>query len=917
VPEPRIVHLVPHTHWDREWYLPFQSFRLRLVGLIDRLLGYMDADERFVFTLDGQLATVDDYLEVRPEAEERIRSLVEAGRLAIGPWHVLMDEFLVSGESIVRNLELGLARAEALGGALSVGYLPDQFGHVAQMPQILHRAGIDDAAVWRGVPAEIDRHVFRWTAPDGSAVRAEYLPQGYWNAAHLLAIPDRVAAKVKLLDETLRPFFGDDEVLALYGTDHAEPSAELVELVVAANAADNGYRLDLTTLAGYFSHVRGTDGGQTGDSPASVPGTRLEWTGELRSGARANLLPGVVSARIDLKVACARAERLLERYAEPLQALWGERWPSPLLELAWRRVIESSAHDSICGCSADAVCRQVLVRLEEAEQIAAGLAGEAAATVARRVPRGWTAVLNPSPHPRSELVEVDVAVPEDWEDVSLALPDGTPIATQELGRSEPLVLTRDVRGGEIPAFLERRLHGREIFGRQLNGFTVDHDAGRPRLTLAVGDEPDPAWLDVDEVRAEIALACGAAADELWQVRAVAPARRRLAAIVSAPPLGWTAVRPSRAGSSPDASVRAEGRRLWSDLLEVEVADDGTLRVNGVDGVARVVDGGDFGDTYNYAPPRLDAIVDRPESVAVEVASPGPLRGELVVRRSYRWPAGVRDDGTARTEETVPIDVETRVELRAGEPFVRLRVSFDNRCRDHRVRLHVPLPRRASGSSAEGQFAVVERALTVQGGFGETPVPTFPARGFVSAGGMAALLEHVLEYEVVDGRELALTILRSTGLISRNEHPWREDPAGPEVEVPDAQLIGQRSVALALFPHAGSWAEGKVADAAEGFQHPFLTAHGAAGAEDAAAGEEAGLTIRGEGVAMTSLRRRDGWLELRLLGQGSEPASASVTGDFREAREADLRGRPGPSVDVLDGRLSLPIGAWELRTLQLR
>jgi hypothetical protein len=131
------VKVVPHTHWDREWYLPFQSFRLRLVGLVDRLLDFMEADHRYRFTLDGQLATVEDYLEIRAEAEARIRRLVEAKRLAVGPWQVLMDEFFVSGETIIRNLEQGLRRGDELGGAMRVGYLPDMFGHVAQMPQIL------------------------------------------------------------------------------------------------------------------------------------------------------------------------------------------------------------------------------------------------------------------------------------------------------------------------------------------------------------------------------------------------------------------------------------------------------------------------------------------------------------------------------------------------------------------------------------------------------------------------------------------------------------------------------------------------------------------------------------------------------------------------------------------------------------
>ena len=922
---PRVIHLVPHTHWDREWYLPFQSFRLRLVGLIDRLLALMEADERFVFTLDGQLATVDDYLEVRPEAEGRIRDLVRAGRLAVGPWHVLMDEFLVSGESMIRNLQLGLTRAEELGGELAVGYLPDQFGHVAQMPQILRRAGIEHAAVWRGVPAAIDKHAFRWVAPDGSAVRAEYLPQGYWNAAHLLALPDRVPAKVRLLDEAMRPFFGDDDVLAMYGTDHAEPDPDLVALVAAANGAENGHRLELTTLAGYFSHVEGTDGGQTGDSPGTVPGqtgdrrgtdpgTGLEWTGELRSAARANLLPGVVSARVDLKAACARAERLLERYAEPLHALWGDSWPRPLLDLAWRRVIESSAHDSICGCSADAVCRQVLVRLEEAEQIAAGLTDDAANALGGRAPHGSTVVVNPSPNDRADLVELDLAIPDDWEDVSLELPDGTLLATQELGRNEPMVLARELRGADVPPFLARRLHGRELFGRQLNGFALDADGDRPRLTLVVGDEPDPAWLDVDELRAEIELATNASPEERWLVRALSPPRRRLAALVPAPALGWTCVRPVPRATGVDTAVRAEGRRLVGDLVDVEVAEDGTLRVGGVEGVARIVDGGDYGDTYNYAPPESDTFVDGPESVSLEVAAAGPLRAELVVRRRYRWPVGLRDDGAARAEETAPADVETRIELRAGEPFVRVRVSFDNPSRDHRVRLHVPLRSEATGSSAEGQLAVVERGLEAEGGFGEAAVATFPARGFVSAGGIAVLLEHVVEYEVVDRRELALTLLRSSGLISRNENRWREDPAGPEIAVPDAQLLGPRTTALAILPHDGSWADAAVSDEMERFQHPFVTAPGRS---DAAAPSERGLELRGDGVALSSLRRRDGGLELRLLCLRSERRTAVVSGRFDEAVEVDLRGREvGPS-EVADGELAVELGPWEFRTFRLR
>ena len=221
---PTTIYLIPHTHWDREWYRPFQSFRMQLVDLVDRILDMLEADPDFAFTLDGQLATIDDYLEIRPEQAERIREHVRSGRLAIGPWQILMDEFLVSGETLVRNLEMGWRRAEDFGGPMRVGYLPDMFGHVAQMPQILRAAGLADAVVWRGIPAAINRHAFRWEAPDGSWVRAEYLPSGYGNAAGMFAVPDRLEAAADRFLDWARPWFGTDPVLAMYGTDHAASS---------------------------------------------------------------------------------------------------------------------------------------------------------------------------------------------------------------------------------------------------------------------------------------------------------------------------------------------------------------------------------------------------------------------------------------------------------------------------------------------------------------------------------------------------------------------------------------------------------------------------------------------------------------------------------------------------------------------
>jgi alpha-mannosidase len=306
-------------------------------------------------------------------------------------------------------------------------------------------------------------------------------------------------------------------------------------------------------------------------------------------------------------------------------------------------------------------------------------------------------------------------------------------------------------------------------------------------------------------------------------------------------------------------------------------------------------------------------------VVIEAGATGPLLGSLAVRRRYDWPAAVEPTGLARTEATVATDVTTTYELRAGEPFVRVRVEFENRSRDHRLRWHVPLPHAATVSAAEGQFAVVERGLTMEGGHGEVPLPTYPARGFVHAAGVSLLFDHIAEYELIDdGRELAITVLRSFGLISRNANPYREDPAGPEVPVPDAQRIGPWTFAFAMMPHAGGWAEAGVLEAAERYQHPLLAVRGTGRDLTHASGAVSGLAIEGAGVVLSSLRRRGEWLELRVVAEHASATEAIVRGTFREARAVDLLGRENADLLVEDGPvLRLPLGPWEIATVRLR
>ncbi|WP_449062853.1 glycoside hydrolase family 38 C-terminal domain-containing protein [Planomonospora algeriensis] len=391
---------------------------------------------------------------------------------------------------------------------------------------------------------------------------------------------------------------------------------------------------------------------------------------------------------------------------------------------------------------------------------------------------------------------------------------------------------------------------------------------------------------------------------------------------SSGPATLTASREPRAANGP-APVRTVESVLDNGLLRVAVAPDGTLSLTSRDaqahGVGRIVDGGDAGDTYDHAPPRHDLQVDTPVSVEVESVCAGPLVSVLEIRRAYRWPAESWEHG--RSEDTALVTVTTRAELRADEPYLRLETSFDNRVRDHRVRWHAPLPWPATESFAEGQLAVVRRGLTAEGGCDEHPLPTFPAEGFVAAGGLAVLLDQVTEYELTGG-ELALTLLRAVGHLSRDRNAHRGRPAGPQLPTPAAQCPGPAAMRFAVLPHAGTWDEADLPRLAEEYRHDLLAVPGsgdgacASPAAESVADTGGRLSVEGRGVVLTALRERGGALEVRLVAEHPAATEAVIRGSFTAARRADLLGTAGERLRVAGGAVRLPLRPFEIATVHL-
>jgi mannosylglycerate hydrolase len=375
------IHLVSHTHWDREWYLTFQQFRLKLVYLIDHLLNILAHDPNYkYYLLDGQTILLEDYLEIRPERQAELIKQINNGRILIGPWYVSPDEYLVSPESHIRNLLEGNKLCQFFGAKMAVGYLPDDFGHIGQMPQILRGFGIESACLWRGLddqPCELE-----WKAPDGSSVLLSYLRDSYSNAASITtSVPEKFSNDVNTLCLSLLPYSMTGEILLMQGTDHMEPLDGLAQAIGYYQHQKKQYNLVHSNLPQYFNSVR----------------SRLEETnkylpvisGELRSSKHSALLQNVLSTRIWLKQRNHNCETELLKWVEPLDA-WNKLLETStnalssgndvsdtallndhksIIRHAWKLLMQCHPHDSICGTSIDQVANEMRTRFDQVDQI--------------------------------------------------------------------------------------------------------------------------------------------------------------------------------------------------------------------------------------------------------------------------------------------------------------------------------------------------------------------------------------------------------------------------------------------------------------------------------------------------------------------------------------------------------------------
>jgi 2-O-(6-phospho-alpha-D-mannosyl)-D-glycerate hydrolase len=872
-------HLIVHTHWDREWHLPRATYQARLVPMMDDLLQRLEADAGFrSFLLDGQTVLLEDYLRARPERREGVQQLVRAGRLQVGPWYVLADEIVPAGESHVRNLLLGAADAARFGGRLDVLYSPDAFGHPAWWPELARGAGCAFGVLWRGLggaPGQ-ERDRYRWRGPSGAEVRLWHLPPtGYEIGVGLVADSEGLPELWAWVRGELLGRAGGSHIPVFIGADHHAAPADVSRLCEQLAELERPNSVRVSRLDEFFA------------AAAAEFDAAPVLTGSLRTATGyAWTLQGAQGTRAPLKRRAALLELWLTRMAEPLAALaarHGAQDQRPVLDLAWRALVQSQFHDTICGTTSDAVARAADLRLDAVQAYGNEVVRSAAFALVGHDPdrtrerpdlqSPTLALWNPSPHARGGIVIADCTFFR--RDVPVGPPGPRKPRT---GPGAQAFSLRAARGHAVPLQVLDRRRGQERL-----------DASR--------HYPDQDEVDLVRVafRAPLlpgfglaALSCGAPAtspsEDTVQVQARSLVNR------------FVVVTLDRAGSLQLYDRRTGGR--WLDLLRLESEADA-------------------GDAYTFCAAARDRRVRSHGPIQVRRVAAGPLVAALEARWTLRAGGGRRGK----------VGVRFLVSLHADSPVVRCIFDVDNGARYQRLRARVPMGS-ADAALVGTQFGQEVQPLTTPGPAREAleaPVTTAPAHRFVAvtAGGhgLAVLAPGFFEYEHTPPGDIVVTLLRAIGSLSRGDLPVRPGHAAWPTAIPEAQCLGSSRIELALAPLASG-------ESIPGWWESVFTPVRGLWIRDAIGrgptSHRAGITLDGAGLVFSALKPGAGDprdVVLRCYNPDDRPIAgawrfaAPVSAAFRT--RLDER-EPVPLVLEDDGRVvRFTAGPREIVTVMVR
>ncbi len=882
--------VITHGHLDVEWYQPLKSFAFWTAQALERLMAQEDPAP---YVLDGQVFPLEEYLEnMRPENRGALEALIRRGALKIGPFYTQFDEWIPDPEAMVRNCLWGCLRGERMGGAMRVGYLPDNFGHPTQLPQILRGFGIDSLLFMRGMPyiEEDFPDEFTLAGPDGSTLRAthfrdgysriygkgienfaeDFLPQfrpapyydDYISYEHYLEMtviddPDRHAREMIAYVQKTGAHFPSRVIPVMLGCDHSPPHEGVAQAVARANALQDEIFFEISDPEAYCKKARSRE--------AALPQVSRELIGTRHQF----ILLGALSTRAFIKQANFAAESLLIRYAEPLatiaRALGLGGWDAPLEE-AWKSLMLNHAHDGIHGACVDMVHDEMLARYHRVRQSAAGIAQESMAMLAGAAGRFWregergVLFFDPSPAPEGRVAEL--WLPVDARGLTVLTPEGKPLACQVLsragiepnGRGEPSALSYPA------AELKRVLVALPPEGAQFSRARCLPGQSLPENPMKTGEN----WLENEHLR-----------------------------------------------------VTAKGALLT-------IWDKKTGRV--FERQAEVIEEAEAGDFWDSSPTwiKSPAYTSGSAAAEVEILEAGPVRARMRVRFVMR--VNARLEAGRRSAEMADIPMNLEVALLAGVRRADVCLTIDNRADDHKFSLDFS-PGAEGALRCQSVFAELARdhAREAPAECVQPATPVYPMREWLAVcgprGGLALAVRGLYNYAPLEGEpgrpSARLTLMRCVGNMSRINMVMRKGVAAWSVPSEGAQCRGRTRFEFSYLP----------LDADECF-YPRVGAYLYPPLAHAVRGARAGKCVSlpptvfswdASNVRFSAFKKaEDGRGAILRLWEnsGAETLLTLRIGGFSRVRKADLNERARAELTLADGVCHLAVRPYEIVTLRL-
>lgn len=814
-------HFISNTHWDREWRFSARRTQYMLGYMLDMLLDILDKNPDYKhFHLDSQTMPIQDYLEVYPEKKEKLQKYIKEGRIAVGPWFCLPDEFTVGSEALVRNLLLGHKIGKEMGGISKTGYSPFGWGQISQLPQIYDGFDIHFASFYRGINEyKAPKSEFYWESPDGTRIYASRLAKRpRYNIWYVVQRPVYFNQKdennrdmlwndnngvFKLIDRDWKldyqythPFYEyhkeniqaraeqamkeqDNDWTTNHrfwsiGHDSSCPDEREIQLVNDLNEA-------LPEAEVFHSTLKEMEQGIIDNFNPDSPVLKGEMRDPYTKGSVSELCGWILSARTYIKQENFDTERRIINYAEPMAvfaSLSGAPYPQNFIDLSYNYLLQNHGHDSIGACGRDVVYEDVMSRYRQARELSMCVFERAFMDIAgdinlRSFSKDDAAVVifNPAPFKRTETVDLRLEIPAEWK------ADSFEILDENDNKIKYQVLSTNKANAQIiqnPNDTANVLHTEQYL-----------------VAAEVADIPAMGYKTL-KVR------------PLYNVRATTPV---------------TLVKTTNV--------------MENEYLKVSFNHNGTYNVidkeNGKEykNLGYFKDSGEIGNPWQHVAPECDeTFTTLGEQANVTLLRHGEFETTYKITMRWELPEKRAFDEKSRSEHKLPVDIESLVTLRKGAKFVEIETTINNRCEDHYLQVGFPTGIKAEYADAQGQFDVVKRKIEKPDYslYDEPPMTEHPMNSFVSISdgknGVALLNTGLKAYEAADDEDntLYLSLIRAYPLricVTKDMQNYSDWDKG-------SQCIGVNTFRYAFMPHKGDWEEGNVWQESERF-NLYLTA----------------------------------------------------------------------------------------------